>query len=127
MAAALFNDMRAARGLPPAAESAGLAAVPGEPAAEHAVSALRELGIDLTAHRARRLSRSLLESCEAAFAMSASHRALIAAMAPELLHKVHVLGGGIDDPFGQELAVYRACRDALRTALAAMPAAYFAP
>lgn len=127
MAAALFNDMRAGQGLPPAAESAGLAAVPGEPAAENAVAALRELGIDLSAHRARRLTRALLENCGAAYAMSASHRALIAAMAPELLHKVHVLGGGIDDPFGQDIGIYRACRDALQTALRAMPAAYFAP
>lgn len=127
MAEAIFNQMRAQRGLPPAAESAGLMAVNGDRASPHAVKALAEVGIDLRRHRARPLTRALLEEFDEVFVMTASHRESIERVLPQYLSKVRVLGSGIEDPYGQSLPVYRKCRDELLAALRALPAEYFEP
>ena len=44
--------------------SAGAAAVDGWPAAEGAVEALRELGLDLTAHRSRSVAQAMLDQAD---------------------------------------------------------------
>lgn len=117
MAEAIFNHMLKEHGLPAAAASAGIAGVVGERASSHAITALKEIGIDLKYHRARALTRTILEESDDVYVMTRSHFHSIESVLPEYLPKVHILGDGIEDPYGQNLKVYRACRDKIQEAL----------
>ena len=111
MAAALLNRKAADAGLPVAAQSAGLAAFSGDAASENAVEALREVEIDLSAHRSRPVTPYLLEESDLVVCMSEGHRRALLPYVPA--EKLRVPPGGVPDPFGGDLSVYRACRDAL--------------
>ena len=101
--------------------SAGLAASPGEPASENAVKAMREAGIDLSLHRAQPLTAELAVQADEIWVLSTSHRQALVSALPQISSKVHVLGGGISDPYGPGLETYRACRDEIRRAVGQIP------
>ena len=96
-------------------QSAGLSAVEGEPAAENAVLACQELGIDISGHKARRVSGEEIPIWDVFFTMSKTH-GYILEQAGALPERIYV-PGFIADPFGQDLQVYRQCRDKLRDEL----------
>lgn len=91
--------------------SAGLSAVAGEPPAENAVLACRELDVDISSHRARRLTSDDLDQWDVFFVMTDTH-GYILEQAGALPQKIYV-PRQIPDPFGGSLAVYQACRDQL--------------
>ncbi|MBQ7597255.1 MAG: ribosomal protein S18-alanine N-acetyltransferase [Clostridia bacterium] len=111
MAALLLQSMADKEKLPVQAQSAGLAAFSGDCASENAVAVMRELGLDLSAHRARPVSQYLLEESDLVVCMSEGHRRALAPFVES--EKLLVPPGGVPDPFGGDLAAYRACRDAL--------------
>lgn len=117
MAAGLFKRMLREGGIPVQAESAGLAAAAGEPAAANAVTAAAEHGADLSAHRARQVDAALVAASSAVYTMTPAHLRTLEAMFPAQRGKFHVLGHGIPDPFGGGIDVYRKCRDAIEAAL----------
>ena len=97
--------------------SAGLAA-DGSPAAENAVAVMREWGADIAGHVSRPLTAELFYETDCFLVMSPAHRqVLLTAGADE--SRVFLLGGGIPDPFGGPIEVYRATRDRLEEALTA--------
>lgn len=111
MAAAFMNKMLNESGMEDVtAESAGLGAFDGDHASENAILASKELGVDLTAHRARRLTPELIAEADAIYAMSPAHVNLVAELYPECHDKVDTLGD-ISDPYGGSLETYRLCRD----------------
>lgn len=91
--------------------SAGIAAVEGQPAAENAVLACREWGIDLTAHRAHKLTAPDLAQWDVFFVMTPTH-GYILDQAGALEGQIYV-PDNVADPYGQDLDAYRACRDKL--------------
>lgn len=122
MAAALCNlllERRGENGI--RAESAGLAAAAGEPAAANAVRAAAEAGAELSAHRARQVTPELVARSAAVYAMSPAHVALLQSAFPGAAGKTALLGAGIPDPYGGDLAAYRRCRDAIAAALRELP------
>ena len=105
--------------------SAGTATTPGSPASEHAVAVLREQGSDITGHRARSLSRELLDWADMALAMSPAHLATLAELGAA--HKSALItdfledpaaGRGVEDPFGGPLEEYRRTHGILVAAVA---------
>lgn len=88
--------------------SAGIVAASGSRAAEPAVSAIQELGGDLSKHRSRPLSPELIHQADAMFVMTENHRRAIMAMAPGAGSRVHLLDpkGDIEDPIGGDVALY---------------------
>ena len=99
--------------------SAGTHALDGRPAEPHAIAAAREMGADITAHRARSLDRDLVERADLIFVMEKEHadligRALPPARRAEVLHLLAAFGpvrdrSEVDDPYGKPLVAYRAC------------------
>lgn len=107
-------------------ESAGIGAWEGAPASEGAYLVLLEQGLDLSGHRARLLTRSVVEDADLILTMGRGH-----------LGRVRELGGGarahllgefagrqgdaaeVRDPYGSELDQYR---ETYRELLALMPA-----
>ena len=113
MAEGLFRRLLAERGITDiTCDSAGLFANPGEPA----VAACRELGVDLSDHRAKPLSQEMLQSADLFVVMMQSHAGVLKSSGvPQ--EKIRVLGGGVGDPFGGSMAIYRASRDQIQKAL----------
>jgi protein-tyrosine phosphatase len=116
MAAALFNALAQERGLPYRAESAGVAALENAGMAPYAREALAEIGIRDEGHRARRVSRELLERADLVLVMGPRHlREIERSFGPS--GKVHTLRGyaadgadgeEIPDPYGLTAHAYRA-------------------
>ena len=118
MAEGIFRQMAREAGLGETlvCQSAGLSAVEGDPVAENAAAACREIGVDIAGHRARRLTGEEMPVWDVFFVMSKTHGYILekAGALPEQIY----VPSYIADPYGQGLDVYRACRDKLREELA---------
>lgn len=119
IAEAIFNALAKDLGLDAAAGSAGVAALVGEPMDPDAAAALEEVGIHAPGrHRARQVSRKMLEEADLVLVMSPRHlTALERLFDGRLPSKVHLLTGyatggactaGIPDPHGLTMTAYRA-------------------
>ncbi len=118
MAEGIFRKMIKEKGLEDRVlcQSAGLSAVEGDLVSPYAVAACKEIGVDIAAHTARRITGEELPMWDLFFPMSKTHGYILhQAGAPE--QKIYI-PSYIQDPFGQELEVYRGCRDKLREELA---------
>jgi protein-tyrosine-phosphatase len=94
--------------------SAGTGAWDGAPASEGAYLVGLEHGLDLSAHRARLLTRDLVQAADLVLTMARHHRARAQELGGE--GRTHVLGeyagrtgqdAEVSDPFGGDLDVYR--------------------
>ncbi len=102
------------------ARSAGIGAAPLQPATEQAVARMAARGIDLSAHRARDVSREELAPADAIITMTRSHREALIAQYPQSKNKIHLMSElknleyDIADPYalGQS-ADYEACASEL--------------
>ena len=88
--------------------SAGVSAMAGAPATEHAAQAVRSLGGNLSGHRSRPLTDDLIRHADRIWTMGQSHAAWIVAMVPSAAEKTRMLdpSGDISDPIGGELWLY---------------------
>jgi protein-tyrosine phosphatase len=87
--------------------SAGTWARSGQPVMPGLVETARKFGVDLSEHRSRRVSGSLLSKYDLIVVMQASHREALVAEDPSLQNKVFLLSEiveyrhyDIPDPFG---------------------------
>ncbi len=104
--------------------SAGTSAWENAPASDGALLVALENGLDLSHHRARALSRELVERADLVLVMGPHHRERVEALGGE--GKVHLLAqyasqgkdsAAIADPFGGDLDAYRATFRELCTAI----------
>jgi len=110
--------------------SAGVAARAGEPVSENSVYALKKVGIDISGHRARPLTQTLLDEALMVLCMTESHRTIIELQAAPLPARLHLfrdfLPQGarreIADPFGGSVKLYEACRDEMVEAIPSLVA-----
>jgi glycine hydroxymethyltransferase len=110
--------------------SAGVGAVDGQPASDHAVRALRELGIDITKHRSQHLTAELVNQADYIFGMTHSHVDAIMLLYPQAAEKTFLLRefdetldafeNDISDPIGGSYEVYCNCRDQIEQGIASM-------
>jgi protein-tyrosine-phosphatase len=96
--------------------SAGLSVRDGAPMTEEAEVALRSLAVEPGRHRARPLTRELVERAEAVYCMTASQRQAVLRMLPEAAGKTACVDpeGDVPDPIGSALPVYESCARRLR-------------
>jgi protein-tyrosine-phosphatase len=96
------------------AVSAGTGAWDGAPASEGAYLVGLEHGLDLSGHRARLLTRDMVQQAELILTMARHHRARVHELGGE--GRTHVLGeyagrtgaeAEVSDPFGGDLELYR--------------------
>ena len=98
--------------------SAGTVAWEGQPVSNLAVDVLAEDGIDLSAHRARLLTREMIEDADLVVVMENRHKERIGLLAPKLETPIVVLGElddgrdspDIDDPIGGDRVRYERTR-----------------
>ena len=117
MAAAIFNALAEDKAMSVRAESAGVAALSGEPIAPNAEAALREIGIPCEDHRARQVDEALLGEADLVLTMGPRHTAELHRLSGELPTGVHTLpeyvagtpnNEEIPDPYGSAMIAYRA-------------------
>lgn len=90
--------------------SAGVSASNGSAPSENSVIVCEEIGVDISKHRSSSVTHDLLEQTDVFAVMTKSHAEILKFYGvPE--DKMIVLGGGIPDPFGGSVAIYRECRD----------------
>ena len=92
--------------------SAGTAAAWDMPASTGASDVMRQLGLDLSAHRAKPLTPGLIEDADEIYVMTRQHAASITGLFPEATAKVRLLdpaGGDIADPVGASAETFLAC------------------
>ena len=107
------------------ATSAGTYAPNGSPASNHAISALRELDIDLTSHRSKPLTPELVGSADLIVTMTEAHRFYILDLFPEVGNRVFLINSfgtskvpaDVSDPYGGSLQTYKKIRDEIDRAL----------
>ena len=106
------------------AESAGLGTVNGARAAEEAVEAMREVGVDISRHASQMFSERGMARSDVILAMTEGHRREIVRRWPEAEAKTFLLnsfgpGGArdVEDPIGMPLEAYRHTRDEIIRAL----------
>ena len=104
-------------------ESAGVHASQGQRASQHTVSALKEVGVDLTQFRSQPMTKSLISDATHIFVMTEGHREIIEALYPKAADKTYLVtefcaddelrGADLPDPIGLGKSVYTATRQLL--------------
>lgn len=108
--------------------SAGLAAPDGAPASSHAITVMREIGCDLSAHRSRSLTPEMIDEAGLIVVMTSAHRDAVCRLCPQARDRVRLLhafgveqtGKDVSDPFGQSESRYRQTRNELDDAITDM-------
>lgn len=88
----------------------------GEKANQNSVAVMQEIGIDINEHISASITADDISGADAIICMTESHRQMLTLLGA-LPHKLHVLGAGIQDPFGCDIDVYRTCRDQIISAI----------
>ena len=96
--------------------SAGVGAMPGQPASKHTAAILKEAGLDSTAFRSQPLTFDLMRQATHVFAMSLQHLRLIELEFPQMADKAYLVtefspndavrGQDVADPIGGGRAAY---------------------
>jgi tRNA threonylcarbamoyl adenosine modification protein (Sua5/YciO/YrdC/YwlC family) len=100
--------------------SAGTGCLRGQPATAEAVAAALRYGCDLTSHRSRPLTPSLIEDADEIYVMTAEHKASILAFAAEATDRVRLIdreGKDVPDPYGGGPHEYERCSARIHRAI----------
>ena len=103
--------------------SAGTAAFPGAPANRNSILVMRQLGIDLSPHRASTLNSSLVEEADMIIGMTHGQVQMVVQCYPKVAERTRSLlslvnsDAGVPDPYGCNLGVYKSCFELMKPAL----------
>ncbi|NLP47314.1 MAG: low molecular weight phosphatase family protein [Clostridiales bacterium] len=86
-------------------ESAGTHAFAGDPAQPNAVLVAADHGADISEHRSRKYNPLMARDIDLFVCMSAQHALMLEGADKE---KIRILAGGVADPFGGSLDLYKA-------------------
>jgi glycine hydroxymethyltransferase len=110
--------------------SAGVGALEGQMPSSHAVSALKELGIDISHLRSRMLTSELVDEADYIFGMTHSHVDSVNLLFPQAAEKTFLLREfdetldefekDISDPIGGSYETYAYCRDQIEQGIFSM-------
>lgn len=119
MAAGILRDRLAEVGLDSRhrVASAGTWGLDGRPAAENALTVMRERGIDISDHVAQTIRAEHVAEADLILTMSREHQAMIRNTWPQYAWKAHRLSElsgkrkDVADPYGRPIEDYRDCAD----------------
>lgn len=99
--------------------SAGVWAVNGHPASDHAIAVMAERDIDIRDHIAHTVNASDIAEADLILVMTKEHRQILRNTWPQYEWKIYLLSEMIGkrkdvrDPYGGSIGEYRACADIL--------------
>ena len=100
-----------------AVESAGTAAWEGQPATEASVEVAERAGVDLTAHRSRRVTPAMVQAADLILVMERGHLGAVRSLGGAA-ERTHVLSEWLEsgepalpvsDPYGASIEAYEEC------------------
>jgi protein-tyrosine-phosphatase len=100
--------------------SAGLAVFIETQASSGAMATAQHFGLDLSGHKSRQLTESMLAEADLVLVMAAHHERALKESFPHFSAKIHTLkeflgeSGDVDDPFGGSADAYRETAEELR-------------
>lgn len=97
--------------------SAGTMTNDGMMPTPQAITAMQEIGIDISEHVSRQVTPAIAAETDAFVALTTKHGVDLVFYHGADPKKIIVPGEGIPDPFGSPLPVYRECRDSLIEAM----------
>jgi glycine hydroxymethyltransferase len=110
--------------------SAGVGAINGQSPSAHAITALKQLGMDITGQRSRMLTGAMVQEADYIFGMTRGHVEAVTLLYPQAEEKTFVLREfddtldfwekDIADPIGGNLDVYLNCRDQIEQGIQSM-------
>ena len=125
MAEGIFRKMLTDRGLSErwSVSSAGTLDLRTSPASDEAVTVMAEQGIDISRHRSRYISKTILENANLILVMAEEHLFYLQEGAPYLSSRIHLLSdmagvyADVEDPMGLEMEDYRLAAADIRSYL----------
>ncbi len=93
--------------------SAGTMTNDGMMPTEQAITVMKEIGLDISAHTSRQVNHAIVEDTDVFVTLTTEHGVALAFYHCADPKKIVVPGAGVPDPFGGSLSVYRQCRDLL--------------
>ena len=112
MAAAIMNKIAVENDMNVKADSAGLFAADGEGASNEAVEALKRYDIDLSQHKAKPVTETLISESDIILTMTEAHKTVLKSVAPDKVFTVTEYAGeegDVPDPYGGDLEEYEDC------------------
>ena len=109
MAAAIMNKIAVENDMNVKADSAGLFAADGEGASNEAVEALKRYDIDLSQHKAKPVTETLISESDIILTMTEAHKTVLKSVAPDKVFTVTEYAGeegDVPDPYGGDLEEY---------------------
>ncbi|QSX05053.1 threonylcarbamoyl-AMP synthase [Sedimentibacter sp. zth1] len=102
--------------------SAGISAIDGESASKYAVEALKEINIDISNYKSKVINDKMLEKANLILTMTEKHKHILLRTNKEISDKIYTFKEYVNsdvsldilDPYGQDLDVYRKCRDEIK-------------
>ncbi len=114
MAEGIFNQLTENDGNV-SCSSAGMSLCDGDAVSENAAAVCKEIGIDISGHRARSMKHEDIDKYDVFAVMTEAHaRAVMSEGISK--DKIYIMGGGISDPFGGDIETYRKSRDEIKSA-----------
>lgn len=108
MAKAIFAKRSDELGIHCIFSSAALGFLSSSGVSQNAVKVCNEIGIDISEHRPRVFREHDIDVTDVYVVMTAAHaQTLLTVGVP--VEKIHILGGGIPDPYGSDMVTYRKC------------------
>ena len=101
--------------------SAGIAAMPGSPAAAQAVEVMNHLGIDIADHSSQPITGRLAQFADIILTMTNGHRQALISHWPTLEPRTKTVrrdGADVSDPIGSPVSVYKKCAEQIDDHLA---------
>ena len=109
MAMAIYEQKSREYGISSIFSSAALGFISDSGVSRNAQLVCNEIGIDLSNHVPRPIRERDLNVCDIYVVMTENHaNTLMMIGVPK--EKIYILGGGVPDPYGSDLATYRRCR-----------------
>lgn len=101
--------------------SGGIAAWDGDGPSKNSVHVLKNVGLDISRHRSRRVTLEMAENSLILLCMTIAHKHILNESFPDLKQPVHLLRDflpsatelEIRDPYGMDLNSYEVCRDSI--------------
>ncbi len=104
--------------------SGGVFAYEGESASENAVLALKEKGIDISAHAAKNINEDVVLDADLILTMTNAHKqTIIDIFGESAAKKTYTIceyvcdDGDITDPYGADIEIYKMCADRLQSVI----------
>lgn len=89
----------------------------GEKVSRNSTYAMQDIGVDISAHISRPLTKEMIEKASRIYTMTASHKALLIQLGVDKNKLFTLDETDVIDPFGQDLNAYRKCRNQITTAI----------